>query len=119
MTTDIETSMVDASKPAGSVPSLVARAKWKRARFGIAVLATQALVLAALLVVWERATPKGSPAAFMFGSPSAIAGFLVQMAQDGSLWRDAAVTGMETLLGFFMGNEPEMMEQESPFQIER
>ncbi|WP_245477704.1 ABC transporter permease [Bradyrhizobium guangxiense] len=96
--------MVDASKPAGSVPSPVARAKWKRLRFGIAVLATQVLVLAALLVVWERATPKGSPAAFMFGSPSAIAVFLMQMAQDGSLWRDAAVTGMETLLGFFIGN---------------
>ncbi|WP_240536106.1 ABC transporter permease [Bradyrhizobium cosmicum] len=96
--------MVDASKPAGSGPSPVARAKWTRLRFGIAVLATQILVLAACLVLWERATPKGSPAAFMFGSPSAIAGFLMQMAQDGSLWRDAAVTGMETLLGFFMGN---------------
>lgn len=104
MTTDIGTSMVNASKPAGSGPSPAARAKWKRARFGIAVLATQVLVLVALLVLWERATPKGSPAAFMFGSPSAIAGFLMQMAQDGSLWRDAAVTGTETLLGFFMGN---------------
>ncbi|UPJ59298.1 ABC transporter permease [Bradyrhizobium sp. 192] len=104
MTTGIETRMVDASKPAGSVASPLARARWKRLRDGLAVLATQMLVLAALLVLWEYATPKGSQAAFMFGSPSAIAGFLVQMAKDGSLWRDAGVTGMETLLGFFMGN---------------
>ena len=104
MTTGIETRMVDASKPAGSVASPLARARWKRLRDGIAVLATQVLVLAALLFLWEYATPKGSPAAFMFGSPSAIAGFLVQMARDGSLYRDAGVTGMETLLGFFMGN---------------
>ncbi|WP_440642740.1 ABC transporter permease [Bradyrhizobium sp. PUT101] len=96
--------MADASKPIGSVSSPLGRARWKRLRSSIAVLATQVLVLTALLVFWEYATPKGSPAAFMFGSPSAIAGFLVQMAKDGSLWRDAAITGMETLLGFFMGN---------------
>lgn len=104
MTTGIETSMADASKPIGSASAQLARARWRRLRNGIAVLVTQVLVLAALLAFWEYATPKGSPAAFMFGSPSAIAGFLVQMAKDGSLWRDAAITGMETLLGFFLGN---------------
>lgn len=104
MTTGIETGMADASKPIGSASAQLARARWKRLRDGIAVLATQVLVLAALLAFWEYVTPKGSPAAFMFGSPSAIAGFLVQMAKDGSLWRDAAITGMETLLGFFLGN---------------
>ena len=40
----------------------------------------------------------------MFGSPSAITGFLGQMARDGSLWRDTYITGLETLLGFFVGN---------------
>src|ERR1700750_1378803 len=40
----------------------------------------------------------------MFGSPSAIDGFLGQMARDGSLWRDSYVTGLETLLGFLVGN---------------
>ena len=104
MTAGIETAMADASKPMGSVSAPLTGARWKRLRYGISVLATQVLVLAALLVLWEYATPKGSPAAFMFGSPSAIAGFLVQMARDGSLWRDAAITGMETLLGFFIGN---------------
>lgn len=96
--------MVDATKPMDTVAAPSAHARWRRLRYGLSVLATQMLVLAAFLIFWEYATPKGSPAAFMFGSPSAIAGFLVQMAQDGSLWRDAAITGMETLLGFFMGN---------------
>ena len=40
----------------------------------------------------------------MFGSPSAMAGFLNQMVGDGSLWRDIYVTGLETLLGFLVGN---------------
>lgn len=104
MTTGIDTDMVDASKTAADIPTPLRRARWMRLRYGAAVLASQIAVLAVLLLVWEHATPKNSPAAFMFGSPSAIAGFLMQMAQDGSLWRDAAVTGMETLLGFFVGN---------------
>ena len=36
----------------------------------------------------------------MFGSPSAIFGFLVTMVADGSLFRDTYVTGIETILGF-------------------
>ena len=43
-------------------------------------------------------------AAFLFGSPSAIFGFLVTMWQDGSLFRDTYVTGLETVLGFVVGN---------------
>jgi len=49
-------------------------------------------------------TANNKQAAFMFGSPSAIAGFLAQMVRDGSLWRDTYVTGLETLLGFLVGN---------------
>jgi NitT/TauT family transport system permease protein len=33
-----------------------------------------------------------------------MAGFLGQMVSDGSLWRDIYVTGLETLLGFLVGN---------------
>ncbi len=40
----------------------------------------------------------------MFGSPSAIGRFLWQMMLDGSLARDIAVTGGETLSGFLIGN---------------
>ncbi len=68
------------------------------------VLGTQILVLAGFLAWWEWTTAQSSQSAFMFGRPSAIAGFLVQMARDGSLWRDTYVTGMETVLGFLVGN---------------
>jgi NitT/TauT family transport system permease protein len=68
------------------------------------VLATQVAILAAFLGFWDYMTSQNRAAAFMFGSPSAIAGFLGQMARDGSLWRDSYVTGSETLLGFFVGN---------------
>jgi NitT/TauT family transport system permease protein len=68
------------------------------------VLVAQLLVLAAFLGYWEYTTASDKQAAFMFGSPSAIAGFLGKMAADGSLWRDTWVTGMETVLGFIVGN---------------
>jgi NitT/TauT family transport system permease protein len=40
----------------------------------------------------------------LFGSPSAVWGHLVVMAQDGSMLRDSLVTGAETLMGFGLGN---------------
>jgi NitT/TauT family transport system permease protein len=78
--------------------------RWRRLRATAAILATQLLVLAVALGLWDRVTANNSQAAFMFGSPTAIAGFLVQMARDGSLVRDVYVTGLETLLGFLVGN---------------
>ena len=68
------------------------------------VLGTQIALLAGFLGFWEYMTAWDKQAAFMFGSPSAIATFLVTMARDGSLWRDSYVTGVETLLGFGIGN---------------
>ena len=68
------------------------------------VLLCQILLLIALLWLWEYATAKSPQTAFMFGSPSAIFGFLVQMWNDGSLFRDTYVTGLETVLGFAVGN---------------
>jgi NitT/TauT family transport system permease protein len=68
------------------------------------VLIVQILILAVFLAFWEYQTAGNSQAAFMFGSPSAIAGFLRRMILDGSLLRDSAVTGMETILGFIIGN---------------
>ncbi|WP_433994416.1 ABC transporter permease [Bradyrhizobium canariense] len=78
--------------------------RWKKFRSTAIVLATQIVILAIFLGFWDYATSQNRAAAFMFGSPSAIAGFLGQMARDGSLWRDTYVTGLETLLGFFVGN---------------
>jgi NitT/TauT family transport system permease protein len=73
-------------------------------RSGLLILACQLGLLAALLGLWEFATASVKLNAFLFGSPSAIWGFLVQMWQDGSLVNDTRVTGMETLLGFVLGN---------------
>jgi NitT/TauT family transport system permease protein len=78
--------------------------RWHRIRSAVIVLATQVALLALLLGFWEQMTANNKQAAFMFGSPSAMAGFLNQMVGDGSLWRDIYVTGLETLLGFLVGN---------------
>jgi NitT/TauT family transport system permease protein len=104
MTANIETGVVRATKSAARIAPLLAKRRWKRLRSTIAVLVTQVAILVAFLAIWDHATSQNSAAAFMFGSPSAIAGFLVQMARDGSLWRDTYITGLETLLGFFVGN---------------
>ncbi|HMI16626.1 MAG TPA: ABC transporter permease, partial [Bradyrhizobium sp.] len=91
--------MVRSTDKAEPVLAPVARRRWKKFRSTAIVLATQIGILAAFLGFWDYMTSQNRAAAFMFGSPSAIAGFLVQMARDGSLWRDSYVTGLETLLG--------------------
>jgi NitT/TauT family transport system permease protein len=68
------------------------------------VLACQLALLALCLGLWELATFDNKQAAFLFGSPSAIGGFLLTMWQDGSLLRDSWVTGVETIAGFVLGN---------------
>jgi NitT/TauT family transport system permease protein len=90
---------LSAQKPVSS-----ATRRRRRLRTAAIVLATQVALLAVLLGFWDRMTANNSQAAFMFGSPSAMAGFLGQMVSDGSLWRDTYVTGLETLLGFLFGN---------------
>lgn len=78
----------------------------RRARFyrnGRVVL-WQAGILTGFLLFWEIATSADRQTAFLFGSPSAIFSFLVQMWADGSLFRDTYVTGLETMLGFVLGN---------------
>lgn len=67
------------------------------------VLAWQLGILAGFLILWELAT-QDKQTAFLFGSPSAIIGFLYKMVMDGSLFTDAYVTGLETILGFVLGN---------------
>ncbi|GAB2921547.1 ABC transporter permease [Paraburkholderia jirisanensis] len=70
----------------------------------LGIFACQLLLLALLLGLWQYATSRQTLNAFLFGSPSQIWGFLVQMEQDGSLVHDTGVTGLETLLGFVLGN---------------
>jgi NitT/TauT family transport system permease protein len=104
MTAEAETMPAHEPDSAAPIPSLLAKRRWSRLRATVAVVATQVAVLAALLALWEYATSSNKAFAFMFGSPSAIGGFLGQMVRDGSLWRDTYITGLETLLGFFVGN---------------
>ncbi|MGA2126257.1 MAG: ABC transporter permease [Xanthobacteraceae bacterium] len=68
------------------------------------VVAAQIGLLAVLLAIWELLTHGNSQATFLFGSPSTIGDFLAKMVADGSLWRDTYVTGLETVLGFVVGN---------------
>src|SRR5258708_6276970 len=87
-----------------TLASVKRRRAWKRLRGRLAVFACQFGLLAVLLGLWQYATSKQALNAFLFGSPSEIWGFLVKMQEDGSLVHDAGVTGMETLLGFLLGN---------------
>ena len=78
--------------------------RFRALRGNALVLACQIVVLVVLLASWEFATANSALNAFLFGSPSAIWGFLVQMWKDGSLFTDTRITALETLLGFVGGN---------------
>lgn len=68
------------------------------------VLFCQLVVLSVFIAAWEYGASRQAVNSFLFGSPSAIWGFLVKMAQDGSLLHDTWITGLETILGFLLGN---------------
>ena len=59
--------------------------RFRALRGNVLVLACQIAVLVVLLASWQFATANSALSAFLFGSPSAIWGFLVQMWKDGSL----------------------------------
>jgi NitT/TauT family transport system permease protein len=85
-------------------PTAAPTRRWRIRPRELAIAACQAALLAVLIGAWEYCTRNQALNAFLFGSPSAIWGFLVKMWQDGSLVRYAWVTGSETLLGFLLGN---------------
>ena len=89
--------------PAAS-PSVRATRRWIAVKTTGLVLACQLVLLVVLLGAWELVTAQSKQTAFLFGSPSAIFGFLVAMWKDGSFFRDTYVTGLETVLGFVLGN---------------
>jgi NitT/TauT family transport system permease protein len=94
--------------PSGATLAALGVRRWGRRfwalRDNALVLTTQIAILVVLLVSWELATTDSKLNAFLFGSPSAIWGFLVQMWMDGSLVADTKITALETLLGFAGGN---------------
>ena len=75
----------------------------RRLRQATRIIVCQLALVVVLLALWEWSTASDL-LTFLFASPSAIWGFLVKMWQDGSLFRDTYITGIETLLGFLLGN---------------
>src|SRR3984957_17642534 len=104
MRTDTDNEVVRITQVPAQKPVSSATRRRRRLRTAAIVLATQVALLVVLLGFWDRMTANNSHAAFMFGSPSAMAGFLDQMVSGGSLWHDSYVPGLETLLGFLVGN---------------
>ena len=100
MSTDQIAAGTRAVRP--STQSQVVRRQRLR-RHGL-VIACQVGLFGVLIGAWEYATATNPQAAFLFGRPSAIFGFLVEMWRDGSLFRDSYVTALETVLGFLLGN---------------
>lgn len=95
---------LDKAGPAIDSPQPLRPQRFAGLWHGGRIVFAQFVILGAFLGFWEYMTASNKQAAFMFGSPSAIAAFLGKMAADGSLWRDTWVTGMETVLGFVVGN---------------
>jgi NitT/TauT family transport system permease protein len=73
-------------------------------RRSLQILACQLVLVVLLLALWQWATEQATVNAFLYGSPAAIAGHLWSALRDGSLVEDAYVTGLETLVGFVLGN---------------
>jgi NitT/TauT family transport system permease protein len=59
--------------------------------------------VAIVLVFWEIAVRTGIARELIFGQPSRIFGFLIQMLEGGDLLKDTAVTAYETVLGYVFG----------------
>jgi NitT/TauT family transport system permease protein len=101
-------SMVPATSEArpsvGVALPRLSRARLARLRQTALVLACQVGLAVALLALWEWGTASSKLNAFLFGSPSAVWRFLLQMWADGTLVRYSYVTAVETLLGFVLGN---------------
>jgi NitT/TauT family transport system permease protein len=68
-----------------------------------AVVLSQILIIAVFFALWELGTRTGFVDAFLFGSPSGIAGQFWKVAVNGSIFLDTGVTMMEALIGFAIG----------------
>lgn len=73
-------------------------AKEIRHRRQVVIIRTMLLVL--LLALWELAADFGWINSFIFSSPSMIAGCILDMAKDGSLFLHTGVTLLETVVSF-------------------
>jgi NitT/TauT family transport system permease protein len=85
-----------AGKPARRLP---VQKDWP----GVAIIATQVLILAALIGGWEVAARAGWLDAFFWSQPSAIWKTLIIFFTEGDAWTDIGFTFRSTILGFIIG----------------
>lgn len=69
----------------------------------LAIWATQLILLAALLLLWEVAANKHLIDPFITSQPSAIWQTFLRLARDGSIFFHTAITVSETILSFLIG----------------
>ena len=62
-----------------------------------------------LLVVWEILVKVGILDVRFFAPPSEIAGRLAQLINDGTMWRETAVTMRRVLVGFTLASVPAVL----------
>jgi NitT/TauT family transport system permease protein len=99
--TDLSGLAMAQARPAQAKPArrLPAQKDWP----GVAIIATQVLILAAVIGGWEVAARAGWLDAFFWSQPSAIWKALIIFFTEGEAWTDIAYTFRSTILGFIIG----------------
>jgi NitT/TauT family transport system permease protein len=89
------------AKPAAGKPArrLPVQKDWP----GVAIIATQILILVAVIGGWEVAARAGWLDAFFWSQPSAIWKTLIIFFTEGEAWTDIGYTFRSTILGFIIG----------------
>jgi NitT/TauT family transport system permease protein len=98
--TELSGMAVAQAKPAGRpARRLPAQKDWPSA----AIIATQVLILVAMIGGWEVAARAGWLDAFFWSQPSAIWKTLIIFFTEGDAWTDIGYTFRSTILGFIIG----------------
>jgi NitT/TauT family transport system permease protein len=98
--TELSGMAVAQAKPAGRpARRLPAQKDWP----SVAIIATQILILVAVIGGWEVAARAGWLDAFFWSQPSAIWKTLIIFFTEGDAWTDIGFTFRSTILGFIIG----------------
>jgi NitT/TauT family transport system permease protein len=99
--TELSGMAVEQAKPAAGRPArrLPAQKDWP----SVAIIATQVLILVAVIGGWEVAARAGWLDAFFWSQPSAIWKTLIIFFTEGDAWTDIGYTFRSTILGFIIG----------------
>ena len=99
--TELSGVAVAGARPAAGKPArrLPVQKDWP----GVAIIATQILILLAVIGGWEVAARAGWLDAFFWSQPSAIWKTLIIFFTEGDAWTDIGFTFRSTILGFIIG----------------